>query len=276
MYQVVEELREREKELNCLYKVTELLNNESLSQEDLFRQLVNIIPEGWQYPGVLNCRITLEERSYTTPDFFETQWHQCSEIVVDGNSIGKVEIYYSRVMEEGNPFLQEEQKLLNAISEQIAQYLFRQRLRYTIHNMREGNNEEEKLLKSSEDNHWRWRYSMAKEIAANADLSKYGLEAIYLIGSAKAATAGPGSDLDLLVHFNGTPEQKNRFEEWIDGWSKSLAVINYHKTGYKVEGGLIDLHLVTDEDLRKKTSYAVMIESHHNSARLLIKAKQNE
>lgn len=275
MYRVVEELREREKELNCLYKVTELLNDENLSQEKLFRRLVQIIPEGWQYPGVLNCRITIEERSYSTPDFFETRWHQCSEIIVDGNNIGMIEIYYSRVMEEGDPFLPEEQKLLNAISEQIAQYLFRQRLRYTIQNIRNGDGPQENLLKISEDRHWRWRHSMAKEIAAKADLSKYGLVAIYLIGSAKEATSGPASDLDLLVHFRGTPRQKAMFKEWIDGWSKSLAVINYHKTGYNVKGGLIDLHLVTDDDIKKRTSYAVMIGNHYNSARLL-KANQDE
>lgn len=273
MYRDVAELREREKELNCLYKVTEVLSQEEKSQDLIFRKLVNVIPEGWQYPGISNCRICLEDHKYTTPDFFETLWYQSSEIIVDGNRIGSVEIFYSRVMEEGNPFLPEEQQLLNAIADQIAQYLFRQRLRYTIKNMNQGENSSDRMLKTSADTHWRWRDSMARQLASELDMQASGVQALYVIGSTKEATAGPASDLDLLIHFRGTPAQKQLLEAWINGWSRCLSAINYQYTGYKVSGGLIDLHLITDEDIKKNTSYASMIGSYYNSARLLKKAK---
>jgi len=44
--------------------------------------------------------------------------------------------------------------------------------------------------------------------------------------------------------------------------------MNYSKTGYKSDG-LIDLHIITDQDIKNKTSFAVMIGSVYNSARLL-------
>lgn len=273
MYRVVAELREREKELNCLYKVTEALKDENEPQHKVFRKVVNIIPEGWQYPGICNCRITFEDQKYTTPDFFETQFYQSSEIIVDGNNLGKIDVFYSRVMEEGNPFLPEEQKLLNAISEQIAQYIFRQRLKYTVKYMQDNTESQEHILKTSEDEHWQWRSRIAHQISSTMDMKKYSVQAIYLIGSAKETTAGPASDLDLLVHFKGDENQKQLLKEWIDGWSKSLAVFNYQNTGYQVKDGLIDLHIITDEDIKKQTSYASMIGSHHNSARLLKKSE---
>ena len=44
---------------------------------------------------------------------------------------------------------------------------------------------------------------MAERIAAELDRERFGVVALYLFGSVKNATAGPGSDIDLLVHFRG-------------------------------------------------------------------------
>jgi hypothetical protein len=38
-----------------------------------------------------------------------------------------------------------------------------------------------------------------------------------------------------------------------------------------MEEGIIDLHMVTDEDIKKQTSYAVMIDNVNHPARLLKK-----
>ncbi|MEZ5000223.1 MAG: nucleotidyltransferase domain-containing protein [Bacteroidales bacterium] len=59
---------------------------------------------------------------------------------------------------------------------------------------------------------------MVENIADKTDFKYYGLKAMYVIGSTKEANAGPGSDIDLLIHFNGTEYQK-LFKAWIDGWN---------------------------------------------------------
>ena len=269
MYKVVAELREREKELNCLYKVAEILSDENAELDKIFRHLVNVIPQGWQYPGICNARIIFEDNTYTTPDFFETKWVQTANIFVDGNTLGRIDVYYSRIMDDGDPFLPEEQKLLNIIAEQISQYIFRRRLKNTVDYLRDNAESTGRVLKVWEDEHWKWREEMARSLAETIDFSKYGIKALYLIGSTKEATAGPASDLDLLCHFQGSEDQKRMLKEWIDGWSRSLAVMNYKHTGYNLPEGLIDLHIITDEDIAKKTSYASMIGSSFNSARLL-------
>ena len=44
---------------------------------------------------------------------------------------------------------------------------------------------------------------MAERIAADLDAERFGVEALYVFGSVKNATAGPGSDIDLLIHVEG-------------------------------------------------------------------------
>lgn len=111
--------------------------------------------------------------------------------------------------------------------------------------------------RSAED-FWRWRYNIAERIARSLDPERFGVKNLYLFGSTKNATAGPGSDIDILVHFNGNDAQRKELMLWLEGWSLSLAELNYQRTGYKSDG-LLDVHLVTDEDIKRKTSYAVKI-----------------
>jgi pyruvate,water dikinase len=110
----------------------------------------------------------------------------------------------------------------------------------------------------SREGHWRWRLRMAERLAAQTDPERFGVVAMYVFGSAKNATAGPGSDLDMLVHFRGSGEQRKALETWLEGWSLCLDEMNFLRTGFR-SGGLLDVHIVTDEDIAARSSYAVKI-----------------
>jgi len=116
--------------------------------------------------------------------------------------------------------------------------------------------------------HWRWRMRSAERIAGMLDSKHFGVAAIYVIGSTKNATASPASDIDLLVHFRGTEQQKRELLAWFEGWSLSLAEMNYMRTGFNNEH-MLDIHIVTDEDIKRKTSYAVKIGAVTDPARRL-------
>ena len=51
--------------------------------------------------------------------------------------------------------------------------------------------------------------------------------------------------------------------------------INYMRTGYK-SGGLLDVHIITDEDISKKTSYAVKIGATTDPAQEIPLAKKSK
>jgi len=107
---------------------------------------------------------------------------------------------------------------------------------------------------------WRWRHQMAERLASHIDSERFGVKAVYLFGSTATGTAGPGSDIDLLIHFTGTEKQKADLMNWLDGWSLSLAEINYMKTGYNMKR-MLDVHIITNEDIQNKTSFAIKINS---------------
>ncbi len=118
------------------------------------------------------------------------------------------------------------------------------------------------------DDAWRWRLEMAEAIAAQVDPERFGVQAMYVLGSTKNATAGPSSDIDLLVHFRGTDEQRAALLLWMQGWSHCLDEVNYLRTGYRT-GGLLDVHIVTDEEIAQRTSFAVKIGAVTDAARIL-------
>ncbi len=106
--------------------------------------------------------------------------------------------------------------------------------------------------------YWLWRKQMAERIARDVDHKALGVEAMYLIGSVKNAIAGPASDIDLLIHFNGSKKLRQELLTWLDGWSRCLDEMNYLKTGYRSEG-LLDIHIVTDEDIANRSSFSIKI-----------------
>ncbi|MEW5900348.1 MAG: PEP/pyruvate-binding domain-containing protein, partial [Acidobacteriota bacterium] len=117
-------------------------------------------------------------------------------------------------------------------------------------------------------NHWAWRLEMAEHVASRLEGRRFGVKAMYIIGSTKNATAGPQSDIDLLVHFQGTRRQRQELLLWFQGWSLCLDEMNFQRTGYRC-GGLLDIHLIADKDIANKTSYAVRIGAVTDAARPL-------
>lgn len=116
-----------------------------------------------------------------------------------------------------------------------------------------------------DDQEWKWRHYMAEQIAYHIDMQGLGVKAVYLFGSTNHCTARLNSDIDLLIHFDGTDKQKQKLDTWLNGWSVALSELNYLKTGYKSEG-LLDVHYITDQDIRDQTSYAIKIGSVYDPA----------
>jgi hypothetical protein len=269
--QTILELREREKELKCIYRVEESVNKK-LPVADFLFDLLKRIPNGWQYPEICRVKITFEGKVYKEPHWNETEWKQEAPIIIDEQVLGKIEVYYVefKKLHRDSQFLPQEQKLLHTIASRVSDYIFDRRLENTIQILQQEidsqDNAPENILSSSSDIHWQWRKKMAELIAEKMDFDRFGVKGVYLIGSTKTAEAGPASDIDLLIHIPEMGESTSALKAWLEGWSFCLSEMNYQKTGF-ISNGLLDIHIITDEDIRQKTSYAVMIGSLDNSAR---------
>jgi two-component system NtrC family sensor kinase len=116
------ELRERVKELTCLYGIAKLVERPSISLEEILQGVVELLPPAWLYTEIASARIILDEHSYTTPRFRESAQKQVANIVVDGEERGSVELVYSKKkpeLDEG-PFLKEERNLIDTVAREIA------------------------------------------------------------------------------------------------------------------------------------------------------------
>lgn len=114
-------LRERIKELNCLYGISQLAERYLYSLDDLLRELVNFLPYSWQYPETACARIVYKGKTYTSDRFRVTNWWQSSRIYMYHEAVGECSIFYLEECppaDEG-PFLKEERALLDAVAEQI-------------------------------------------------------------------------------------------------------------------------------------------------------------
>ena len=122
-------LAERIKELNCLYGISNLFENQDVSLPWIMQRAVELIPAAWQYPENACARIELDGEEYTSTDFKKTRWCQNTKIVLNGKHVGDVAVYYIQTPpgSDGGPFLEEEYHLLKAIGERLSKVLWLKR-----------------------------------------------------------------------------------------------------------------------------------------------------
>jgi len=116
------ELRERVKELTCLYGIAKVVEHPDISLNDTLKGIVKLLPPAWLYPKIASARITLDGHFHPSPRFRESGQKQLADIVVNGERRGTVEVIYSKKkleLDEG-PFLREERTLINNIAREVA------------------------------------------------------------------------------------------------------------------------------------------------------------
>ncbi|HUT64247.1 MAG TPA: helix-turn-helix transcriptional regulator, partial [Anaerolineae bacterium] len=172
-------LNERIKELNCLYGISKLVENSGLSLTKIIQGTVDIIPLSWQYPEITCARVIIDYHEFRTKKFNETIWKQESEIFVNGNCCGRIEVYYMKKKPESDegPFMKEERNLLNAIAERLGKIiehkkteeqlgLMQKELEIKAHTLEETNTALKVLLKHQDSE----KEEMEKDILTNVKM----------------------------------------------------------------------------------------------------------
>jgi hypothetical protein len=149
--QVSNRLRERIKELNCLYDISSLKVGTNFSLDDVLQEIVDFIPPAIQYPEIACARIMFDRYEFTTKNFKDTQWKLSQEIKVNNERIGALEVCYleERPELEEVLFLKAVKNLIASIAESIAQIIERDWAEIEI---RKHRDHVEKLIKNSSIN----------------------------------------------------------------------------------------------------------------------------
>jgi len=114
-------LRERIKELDCLYTISTLSEMHFQAPDRFLQSVVDCLPKSWQFPEHACARISYGDRQYITRNFTEGKWRMASEIIADGRLAGVVEVFYRKVVatSDTGPFLKEEYALIRAVAERV-------------------------------------------------------------------------------------------------------------------------------------------------------------
>lgn len=226
-------LRERAKELRCMYTVISALSRREEPPLMVFRWILDAIPPAWQYPEETTARIEYFGRSHALDDFVDTPWRMRSPISIWRTQVGAIEVHYKSPKPTAweGPFLREEQELLDNIAHRIGEYL----------EWKQRELGGERLGAAPE--HWRWRQRFAERIAAAIDPVRFGVQDVYLFGSTELGNAGVGSDIDLIVVCGGDVQQKRNLENWLEGWSLCLAEVSFQLYGLP-STGLLDIRFL--------------------------------
>ncbi|MCX6551088.1 MAG: pyruvate, phosphate dikinase [Acidobacteria bacterium] len=198
-------LFERAKELVCLYQVQDLTADTERTPDEVFRDLLEIIPPGWQHPDACWAKITVESTAYEPPGVTETPWVLRSPIVAAGKHIGAVEVFYDRQFPKADegPFLKDERRLLDHIARRVGRYVTERRQRGMLRNFRVS------MQQAPADDRREWRVII--EFLRRTDphqLRRVSRRMInYLVWS------GVAEAQDLLKHLGANQRDRDRSDE---------------------------------------------------------------
>ena len=119
------QLKERLKEIEILYNLSQLSEREDLPLTALYQELTDFLSKGWLYSEIACSRIVVEGVEYRSKNFEDSAWKLSAPLLVNKAIKGMIEVAYLKEMpkEDEGPFLQEERKLINAIAQQLGKII---------------------------------------------------------------------------------------------------------------------------------------------------------
>jgi PAS domain S-box-containing protein len=113
------QLQQRLKHLNCLYGLSKIVNRQKISLEQIFQETVSLIRDAYKYPNAMCVRINFDGIQYKTDNFKKSELSRKTQIKAHGEIVGALEVYHlgGKLKNGEEPFLKEEDDLLNAVAE---------------------------------------------------------------------------------------------------------------------------------------------------------------
>jgi signal transduction histidine kinase len=174
--EIDEALRERLKEITCLYEIRHGMGLE-LSIDGACQQIFAHLIPAMQFPDIATAVIELDGRRFTSENHGQGLTHELqAKISANNKPCGQLRVFYP----EDKPFLiPEEQRLIDAVASDLERWLERKRLEQTLVSIAEEH--QRSLGQELHDN-------LGQQIAAISYQAKALEKKISASGSADAAT----------------------------------------------------------------------------------------
>lgn len=122
----IDSLREREKELRCLYQVQHWTLGSGLPLKEVLQKVVESLPPGWQRPATTGGCIEYFEQSYISGAYQPTGPQLCEPLLLGGQMIGRVvvsDVGLGTGASSADTFLKEERDLLRGVASLLSNFL---------------------------------------------------------------------------------------------------------------------------------------------------------
>ncbi len=216
-------LKERIKELNCLYTIANLSTKSNISLDEIITDAAKTIPPSWQYSEITCARIIIEDKEYRTDNFKIAEWKQSSPVRVDKKTVGTIEVYYLEERPEiyEGPFLKEERHLIVTLANMVGNII---RNRKTVKELKETRN---------------WAVQASRDaVAANETKSRFLANMSHEIRTPMNAILGFSELLENLIK---EPKQRQYLSSIRSSGKALLALINDILDLSKIEAGKIEI-----------------------------------
>ncbi len=121
------QLQQHISSLNCLYKLSKLIEQPQISLGQIFQETAELICSAYQHPDKTCAKITFVGIPYKTDNFKKSEISQYAQIKIGGEKVGDIEVYYLGEKTAGKDILlNEEHDLLEAIAERLGHIADRQ------------------------------------------------------------------------------------------------------------------------------------------------------
>lgn len=122
------QLRERVKELNCLYELSKIAWEEENDLKAIIAKSLVILPKAMQYPDLAEVSMTIHKKQYSTPHFSDCKWDISTPLTVGERKYGTIKIGYREsgdIASKASPFLQEERNLIRIVGRELSLFIRR-------------------------------------------------------------------------------------------------------------------------------------------------------
>ncbi|MEQ9409502.1 MAG: PAS domain-containing protein [Fuerstiella sp.] len=124
---LVQQLRNRISELSCLQHVFHVTGDDEKSEDEIFQNVVDALPQGFRYPELAAARLTVDGREFLSPAFEKIPHPLVVQFETDGGQQGVIEVVYLAPLPGDNDelYLPEERQLVNTVSKLLHRCLDR-------------------------------------------------------------------------------------------------------------------------------------------------------
>ena len=141
-------LKERIKEINCLYSISKIVEKADISLNEIYQGVIEVIPCSWQYPEITCAQLVINGKEFVTQNYGQIPWKQSADIISYGERVGILSVGYREekpTLYEG-PFLREERSLLDAIAERLGRTSEQKQAEKALHKSEKKLKEQNQLL----------------------------------------------------------------------------------------------------------------------------------